>query len=134
MSRYKFKEARILEALLSSPSVAQAARVVGLSERTLFRKLEDPDFQEQLTAARRRTFGVTLNRIASLSGEAVTVLEGLLRNRKVAPAVRARIGLGIIAHACEGMDITELFQRVDGLLRETKDNSTMEADYDDPES
>jgi hypothetical protein len=70
---------RGLVALLSTASVAAAARASGLSRETLHRWLRDPDFRAVLDRHRDEAFRITLCRVVSAAGRAVETLTGLLR-------------------------------------------------------
>ena len=60
----KPSQARAVVALLREPTVAKAARHVGVNERTLRRWLADPGFRAALDDARREVFGEVLAVIA----------------------------------------------------------------------
>jgi hypothetical protein len=68
-----------LLALLSTPSVAAAARASGLSRETLHRWLRDPAFRAELDRYREEAFQVALCQVMATAERAVGTLTGLLR-------------------------------------------------------
>ena len=70
-------------ALLSEPTIAQAAARCRIGERTLRRWLtEDAAFQAEYEAARHATFQAALRRIPALTARAVDTLADLLGDRE----------------------------------------------------
>jgi alpha-beta hydrolase superfamily lysophospholipase len=75
-------------ALLSEPTIGQAAARCGIGERTLQRWLtEDAAFQAEYEAARRATFHAAISRILARTVRAVDTLAALLADKEP-PAVR----------------------------------------------
>ena len=75
-------------ALLSEPTIGEAATRCGIGERTLQRWLtEDAAFQAEYEAARRATFKAAISRIPALTVRAVDTLAALLADKEP-PAVR----------------------------------------------
>jgi hypothetical protein len=68
------KQNALLAALLDTSSVAGAAKQAGMSERTAYRLLEDPGFQEELRARRVRIVDHAQMQLQRACGAAVMVL------------------------------------------------------------
>jgi hypothetical protein len=64
----------LLEALLMGAHVQNAAMMAGVSERTAYRRLADPRFQEQLGAGREAIRECILTRLTEAAGDAVSCL------------------------------------------------------------
>ena len=73
---------RLLSALASGRSVSQAAQAAGLSERTVYRRLSGPAFQQRLSALRDELVTSALAELAGSAGAAVETLKGLLTSRE----------------------------------------------------
>ena len=80
---------KALNALLTSTSISEAAITSGLSERTLYRFLEDSEFKNEYQTARRRIFEQNIFRLQSLHGEAVETLQRNLSCENASVEVRA---------------------------------------------
>src|SRR5687768_4248866 len=79
------RQGRALEALLDRPTMKEAAAAAGVSETTLWRYMKMPAFSGRLREARRLAYDHTVSRLQRDSGDAVTVLRGLMMSED-APA------------------------------------------------
>lgn len=68
------KMEQAIAALLSTQTIADAARVTGIGERTLMRWMKEPIFAEAYRKARRETLAFVLGRLQQASSEAVDTL------------------------------------------------------------
>ncbi|MBP8304771.1 MAG: hypothetical protein KBE04_11680 [Phycisphaerae bacterium] len=116
MSAFAQRQQQAITALLSSTSVAQAARACGLTERTLRRYLDSPPFREQVQAARREAYGLAVGRLGSISCEAVETLASLMRDTAVAAGVRCRCAVAILDAAGSGLELSDVAEKVEDLL------------------
>jgi len=106
-----------LGALLTTPSVAAAARVCGLSERTIWRYLGDPEFERALRQRQDSETRALTAALVGLSGRAVKALRDLLTDPETPPSVRARAALGWLRERRQAVELDDLAQRV-GRLEE----------------
>ena len=103
---------KALEALLRCPSVAQAARTCGLSERTLWRYLSDDVFVSELRTRQDAALAGVTAALSGMSGVALETLADLLSDGDVPPSVRARIGLGWLGELRKAVELGDLTARV----------------------
>ena len=68
----------LIAALAAGATKQEAARLAGVGERTLYRRLEDPDFRSRVDRARVELIHRTVGRLADASAVAVTTLRSLL--------------------------------------------------------
>lgn len=107
---------KALNALLTSTSVSEAAINSGLSERTLYRFLEDDEFKSEYQQARRRIFEQNIFRLQSLHSEAV---ETLARNLSCEnPSVEVRTAQIIIESNRKDFETFDILQRLENLENE----------------
>ncbi len=102
-----------LTALLNSATVTQAAKACGLSERTLYRFLEDAEFQTEYRAARRRIFEQNIVRLQSLHAGAVDTLERNL-NCEI-PACEIRAAQIVIESTRKDFETLDVLHRLEAL-------------------
>jgi len=79
--RHKGREnadAALVAALAAGRTVQEAARTAGVSERTVYRRLEDPTFTCQVDAARDAMVSQAVARLSAATTAAVDALRGLL--------------------------------------------------------
>lgn len=111
------KQAAALSALLSSPSVAEAAKKAGVGERTIWRYLSDPAFADEYRTARREVTQHTIMRLQARSSEAAEILFSIAKDKKAPASSRVSAARAIIEQAFDGTKTTELIERVDALQK-----------------
>jgi len=105
-----------LIALLETTSVRQAAEKCGLSERTLFKFLEDADFKAEYRNARRQTVESAIAKIQNAASEAVERLRDLMHCEN--PVVEARCAQIIYENSVKGMEMLDLAERLEEVENE----------------
>lgn len=94
-----------LLALVGHPSVSDAARASGISERTLYRWLAQPVFRERLEAERELAFRRVAKKIPKLANRAVASLDRVLLDEALPAETRiaaARTVLDLAAQLLMG--------------------------------
>jgi AcrR family transcriptional regulator len=112
---------RAIPALLQTSTVADAARVCGLSERTLWRYLNDEEFNEALRKRQDDVIRSTTAALVGLSSDANSVLRDLMMDKQVSASVRARVALGIKRLVHEAVELQDVVSRLEALENETSD-------------
>jgi hypothetical protein len=106
------KEAAIA-ALLTHPTIDRAAASIDVSEKTLWRWLQTPEFNEAYQAARDQVLTQTLSLLHKATGGAVAAL---VRNLKCGtPAVEVRAAIGILDQTFKAREMLEVEQRLRGI-------------------
>ena len=82
------REERAISALLSAGSIRAASRSSGISERTIYRYLQQEDFRRELTRAHEFIYAGALLRLRGLAGRAVAVLEEVFNDPRARAADR----------------------------------------------
>jgi hypothetical protein len=87
------RQQRLIEALLTEPTYAKAAKQAGVPRSTLYRWLSLPDFQEVLRQARRALYDASIARLQAWSGSFVnTIIEVAEHGRRESDRLRACFG------------------------------------------
>jgi transposase-like protein len=110
------KEEAIL-ALLSHRSIEEAARAIGVAEKTLRRWMREPDFDAAYRAAKRATFGQGIARLHHLSGAAVSTLGKVMLDPTTPPSTKVRAADSILNHTIKAIEEEEIEARVAILER-----------------
>jgi hypothetical protein len=102
--QYHRSREKALAALLVAPTIAEAARMAGIAERTLRSWLARPDFAKEYAARRRELLQGTLGKLHTLNSKAVETLERNMSSGHGPTEVRAAVaalGLSLrgLAHA-----------------------------------
>ena len=102
-------------ALLSEPTIGQAAARCGIGERTLHRWLtDDAAFQAEYEAARHATFQAAISRIPALTVRAVETLADLLGDT-THPAVRLGAARTVADIGMHQYDAETILRKLDDL-------------------
>ena len=102
-----------IAALLQKATIAEAATSVGVSEKTLRRWLQDPDFAAEHRAAQRQAVDLAIAGLKQATGEAVATLR---RNLTVGvPSVEVRAATEILSQTARWEELDELAERVKAL-------------------
>src|SRR5450432_4585046 len=105
------KEAAIV-ALLSARSVEDAARIANIGPRTLYRWLEDPEFDAAYRSAKRAAFGQALARLQQGSGAAATTMLKIMLDTGTSPSTRLRAADCVFGHAKNAIEIEGIEARL----------------------
>ena len=110
----------LIAALAGGATVADAARAADVSERTAFRRLQDPAFQERLREAREGTIRRAVAMLAEMGTEAAATLRALLEPT-VPPTVRlgaARAALELGARLRENEELSRRVAELEAMVSE----------------
>lgn len=109
------RRAQVAAALLTSPSIAAAARRAKVHERTVRRWLQDPDFTAELARRRSAALAHASGRIAEVAGQAVDRLARLVLGRYVRDDVAAAAAKTLLSAATRDRETAVLLDRMDRL-------------------
>ena len=110
------------QALGAGHSQTSAAELVGLSAKTLKRRLDDPAFAAAVASARRSFLDQILGKLSQAGVEATDTLVELLNSGR--PADRLRAAVAVLSHAARysrqlaEQDIATRLDRLEALLLE----------------
>src|SRR5437764_1112176 len=115
MARHKKgSDDRLLMTLACGATVETAARSLGLSERTVYRRLSDPDFCRRLQQLRAEMVQRTAGMLTAAAGEGVKALLALVKEG-TPPAVRLGAARAVLELGLKVREAAELEQRLAAL-------------------
>lgn len=120
MTKINNKE-KALTALLNSSTITDAAAASGLSERTLYRYLEEGDFKKQFRSARREMVEHSITEIQKATTEAVETLRRNLYCEN--PSVEVRTAQIILDTAYKGTELLDILERLETLETEQSERA-----------
>ena len=109
------KQRKLVAAMLTEPTILDAARVAGVSERTAHRYLDDPGVKRAIQTALDTVLGEAMRKVVHGMGAAVGTLEILHQDKDMPPAVRVSAARAILAAGPSLREATELTDRVSAL-------------------
>lgn len=114
MAQRKKNEDALILALACGATVEAAARQCALSDRTVYRRLKDPDFRRRLEAVRSDMVRRTAGMLTAAAGEAVRTLLGLQKEAQP-PAVRLGAARAVLEIGLKLRQVAELEVRMGEL-------------------
>lgn len=95
---------KALTALISRPTIAEAAKAAGVSERTMQRYLKDGEFAEQYREAVRKVSDEAAARLILSMGRAVGALDSICQDSEAPPHARVQAANSILSHGLRAID------------------------------
>jgi hypothetical protein len=102
----------LLTALACGATVENAARKAGVSERTVYRRLEDPAFRAQLDRLRAEMVERTAGMLTGAGMSSVKTLLDLQQDVAVAPGVRRRAARDVLELGLRFRELAEMELRL----------------------
>ena len=100
-------------------SVQKAAAALGMSEVTVWRWTQKPEFQEAYSEVRREALSRSSGRLLHGSGAAAATLLKLMLDPSAPAAVRVRAAEGVLEHAEKTFELEEVDVRLKRLEQAT---------------
>jgi hypothetical protein len=119
----KKAEDSLLLALACGATVETAARQCGLGERTVYRRLKEPDFQRRLREVRADMLARTSAALSAAATEAVRTLLDLQKSG-VQPAVRLGAARAILEIGAKLRETVDLEARI-AVLEDREGSATL---------
>ena len=118
----KKAEDALLLALACGATVEAAGRQCGLSERTIYRRLREPDFRQRLQDLRADMVQRTAGTLTAAATEAVRTLLDL-QKPTAPPPVRLGAAKAILEIGMKVREVAELEQRLQALEEQVASDS-----------
>jgi len=115
------RQRRALEAVVSQPTISQAAKAAGVSRRALYAYLRAPAFREALHALQNERLRLVSLSVSAALQEAVDVLRADLQPGHGQGALRLRAAAILAQHAASLIEFADLEGRVSALEAKAKE-------------
>jgi HEAT repeat protein len=116
----KKNDHQLLMLLACGATVESASREVNLSERTIYKRLADPDFKQRLAEFRAEMVRRSAGTLSAAASESVRTLVGLLQPSNP-PPVRLGAARAILEIGIKMREAADLEQRLCELERQVAD-------------
>jgi hypothetical protein len=103
---------RAVIALLEYPTVKEAAEAAGVHKATVYRWLQEPDFQAVYREARRESLRLATARLQQISSEAVEALREIVGDRSQQGASRVGAARCILDYAVKMTELEDFGERL----------------------
>lgn len=111
----KTKQQNFIVALLQYPSTEEAIRATGIARQTAYRYLEDEEFKNALSEARREVVNGITNQLRNLGGEAIQTLKNNLYDEEATPTSKNQTAKTILDFIYRGAEIEQVEARLDEI-------------------
>jgi len=111
------KQEEAILALLTNRTVEDTARAAKITTRTLYRWLNEPEFDKAYRQARRKAFGQSTARLQQASSAAVSVMMKTMVDPNAGASTRLRAADMVYSHAAKAIEIEDIDARVTELER-----------------
>jgi DNA-binding MurR/RpiR family transcriptional regulator len=111
------KQEMAIAALLTAPTIADAADAASISEPTLWRWLQREDFQTAYRQARREAVSQAVAYLQRVAGEAVDTLRAVMQDAQKPASARVSAARAILDLAVRGVELEDLEARIHALER-----------------
>ena len=108
-------QTKALAALLTCKSRTDAARVCGLSTKTLQGYEKIPEFSEALERGRREALADAAHRIAAGYSNTVDALQALVQDDAAADPARVAAARALLEYGLKFAELTDINKRIDRL-------------------
>jgi len=114
-AKFPRKRQEAIAALLEFPTVREAAEAVKIGEATLFRWMQDLDFQTGYREARRRVVDEAVTRLQRSAREASETLRTVMLDTQTPASVRVSAARAILDYATKAVEFEEVERRLEVL-------------------
>jgi len=110
------KDAAIV-ALVTEPTIADAAKKAGISHATLHRWLQIKDFKDAYREAKREAVSAAISRLQQTATEAVDALRDVMNDTESPASARVSAARSILEIAIKAVELEDFERRLEALER-----------------
>ena len=109
------KRELLLSALLTSPTVRDAAATVGIPETTAYNWLRKPDFADEYKQRKRQAVAEASDYLQSRINAATQIIDEIMNDDETPPQVRLNAAKTILETGYKIIEQTEIIARIEEL-------------------
>jgi len=103
--------------IISTPTIKQAAGIIGVTEKTVHKWLNEPAFAREVQEAQEAATRNAVRRIMSTVDNAVSTLETIMQDATAATAPRVTAAAKLLDSALRAYDMIDIQNRLDAIER-----------------
>lgn len=111
----RVKRELAIAALLTAPTIADAAHEVGISEPTLWRWMQDDDFKTEFLTAKKQVLSQSISNLQQAAGAAVATLRTIMGDTAAPAPSRIQAARTILEYSFKGMEHEEIVIRLEAI-------------------
>jgi hypothetical protein len=113
--KFSRKHEQAISALLTQPTLAEAATTVGVGEATLRPWLQQASFQTGYRQARREAVGQAIARLQHVTAVAVNTLEAIMTDPTAREGAKVTAAQAVLELAIQAVELEDLEVRITAL-------------------
>lgn len=121
-SKLERKKEIALSALITAPTVQQAATIAGISEPTLWRWLKDEDFQKEFKALKREVVAISVTKLQKSSTTAVETLQSIMKDTESPAGARVSAARTVLEMTLKVTELEQVISRLEALEKQIGEN------------
>lgn len=106
---------KIISALLECSTIRDAAEYAGVSERTVYSRLSNPEFAEKLAVERRKLFKAHSAALQGQIGRSIQTMVEIRDDKKTPPQVRLNASAELIRNGLRMAEVVDVVERMDAI-------------------
>ena len=110
--KYKKGDSILVQELAKGLTIRDAAKLAGISEQTVYRRMKKADFRAEISRIRTMFLRQAAGRLAASSSEAADILMTLAKSEKSAGHVQRSAASDILAYSMKLLELSELDERL----------------------
>ena len=114
------KQEAFISALLTAPTLTDAAQTAGIGEVTAWRWLKEPTFQTAYRDARRAVVQQAITQVQQATGEAVETLRSVMQDPEAPASAKVSAAKNILDTAVKAVELEDLEARITALEQQAK--------------
>ncbi len=120
--KMKAKDERIMAALLSCGTVAEAARMAGVSKPVVYNRLADNEFKAEYDRLRTVALNEACNKLQTALTEAVDTIKEIMKDTSAAQQIRLNAAALILQNSLKYTEQIEILKRLEKVEEITNNN------------
>lgn len=116
-AKMNIKQEAAIAALMSSPSIEEAAKSVGIGKQTLWRWLQDEEFKKAFKQAKRDAVSQSIAQLQASTSKAVKTLTDVMDDAESPASSKIQAAKTVLEFAYKGIELEDLEERIEELER-----------------
>lgn len=115
MQKMRVTDNALISALLTCPTIKQAAESVGLSEQAVYSRLRKVDFRTKLQNARTTQFQVISSKLEDANFVALDTLINILDDKETSAGIRVKAARTLLDLSLKNREQIDVISRIENL-------------------
>lgn len=111
---------RILEVLSTASSIRSASKQLGISDRTIYRRMKDPDFMERYQEQRKTAIDTASQELVNLAEMAIETIKKVMQDENASPQIRLNASGLILGNILKYHEMVTISAELDAIKERLK--------------